>query len=323
MNRPLVWAAAAHALGVWTMFWSHAAGQGAAAGVMLLCAVLLLSRRRSIPAQTALLAGGCYAAGIACAWFAAPSAPPPNSSLVYGTESFDARVTESPIFHPETDYAGIVTESGGIGTLVRWSSPSFTVYPGDVIRVVNGRRMPLGNVNFGTTGYEDYLRRQGVSQSASARAGQVALVERPAFSIARLLAQAREKQAALIRRLMPPSSVPFMLAVWLGDRTQLTEDVRDAFVRAGTAHVLAVSGLHVGLVFLVIDGLLVLLRAGERTRGVAVILAVFAFALIAGGRVSSLRAAAMISLADASRPGAPGRTAGRRSHRAWRPRRSA
>lgn len=59
-------------------------------------------------------------------------------------------------------------------------------------------------------------------------------------------------KASLFRRvdsLFPPSTSPWVKAMLFGDRTLLPpEDIR-AFRRSGLAHVLAVSGLHVGILF--------------------------------------------------------------------------
>lgn len=96
---------------------------------------------------------------------------------------------------------------------------------------------------------------------------------------------------------------PLLRALATGDRTRLAPEVRDAFRRSGTAHLLAVSGLHVALLFgLVRAGLAVLLRT---SRGVAVlrrvdvisrlagIAAALGYAALAGLGVPALRAAVM------------------------------
>jgi competence protein ComEC len=50
-------------------------------------------------------------------------------------------------------------------------------------------------------------------------------------------------------RLEPPTD-GLALALALGDRSRLSPDLRETFARSGTAHLLAISGLHVGIVAL-------------------------------------------------------------------------
>lgn len=70
-----------------------------------------------------------------------------------------------------------------------------------------------------------------------------------------------------------------------GDQTELTPERRAAYARTGTAHVLAVSGLHVGMVFLYVNlllGALALLHRGHLLRNAAAIAVIWLFAAAAG-----------------------------------------
>ncbi len=80
-------------------------------------------------------------------------------------------------------------------------------------------------------------------------------------------------------------------ALWLGDRSQLEPAWQRTLRRLGLAHVLAVSGLHVGLVagFVWLAGMS--LPRGPRL--LLPLVAVVAYALLVGPRPSLLRAAAM------------------------------
>lgn len=84
-------------------------------------------------------------------------------------------------------------------------------------------------------------------------------------------------------------------ALLLGRREQLTRSERDCFVNAGIAHLLALSGLHVGLLAGVAWGLG---RAGQLSRswscGGAVLLAV-SYLIVAGPRPSLLRATVLVA----------------------------
>jgi competence protein ComEC len=92
-------------------------------------------------------------------------------------------------------------------------------------------------------------------------------------------------------------------ALATGDRTFLEEDVRGSFSRAGVAHLLAVSGLHVGWVFAVgriVSGWLLkttpslaLLRRATTLSMVTGTLCALGYALLTGPGIPALRASAM------------------------------
>jgi len=89
-------------------------------------------------------------------------------------------------------------------------------------------------------------------------------------------------------------------ALVLGYRNLLTEDVYDAYTDTGSVHVLAVSGLHLGI----LTGMLLWLfglfktesRIIELIKMVLVIVAIWMFALITGSAPAVLRAATMFTL---------------------------
>lgn len=89
------------------------------------------------------------------------------------------------------------------------------------------------------------------------------------------------------------------LALTLGIKDQLDEVVKEAYTRAGAMHVLAVSGLHVGIVYLVIAFLLQpvrqLPRFGKLLHALLCMAVLWLFALVAGGTASVVRAATMFS----------------------------
>ena len=88
-------------------------------------------------------------------------------------------------------------------------------------------------------------------------------------------------------------------AMSIGERVSLGAELRQRYARSGAAHLLAVSGLHVGFVFAIINLLLTvvaLLRHGQVVRGVVAIAAIWIYAAVAGASPSVVRAAVMFSI---------------------------
>jgi len=89
-----------------------------------------------------------------------------------------------------------------------------------------------------------------------------------------------------------------VLTIWLGDRRRLDADAYQVFIDSGTAHVLAVSGAHVSLMFVTL-GLLLPAGAGlrrMRVRALVMLVVIAAFVVVTGARVSSMRAAIMVAV---------------------------
>lgn len=107
-----------------------------------------------------------------------------------------------------------------------------------------------------------------------------------------------------IRRLgLSPDAEAVALAMAAGDRTGLTAERRAPYTRTGTAHVLAVSGLHVGMVFLYVNlllGGLALLHRGHLVRNAAAAAAIWTFAAAAGFPPGTVRAAVMFTALQAA-----------------------
>ena len=86
-----------------------------------------------------------------------------------------------------------------------------------------------------------------------------------------------------------------LAAMTLGDKSTQTAELREAFSVSGASHVLAISGLHVGIVYMLMTWLM-LGRNYFWLSQVLSVSAVWAFAMLTGMSASVTRAATMISL---------------------------
>ena len=84
-------------------------------------------------------------------------------------------------------------------------------------------------------------------------------------------------------------------AMALGDKSALDAETKESYSVAGTSHVLAVSGLHIAIIFQVI----LLMLGGKRKSRLTIIIsttAVWAYVILIGMPASAVRSATMISL---------------------------
>ncbi len=88
-------------------------------------------------------------------------------------------------------------------------------------------------------------------------------------------------------------------AILLGDDQLIAPDLHQDFTAAGAVHILVVSGMHVGIIFLIFGFLfrfLLRFKNGDWLRNVLLILVIWSYALLTGLSPSVSRAATMISL---------------------------
>lgn len=84
-------------------------------------------------------------------------------------------------------------------------------------------------------------------------------------------------------------------AMTLGDKSALSKELRETYAVTGAAHVLALSGLHLGIIYFILSFLF--LRNRRRVAGQVVTLAaIWAYALLVGMGPSIVRAATMMTL---------------------------
>jgi competence protein ComEC len=184
------------------------------------------------------------------------------------------------------------------GVLVRWTNPDRALVHGEQVVLHGGMLPTIQRVNHGIRGIEEHYRLEGVHSSIRIRGPGV--VERvapsPIWSVPGWASRMRQDLAERLVATVPEKALPFVLTVWLGDRQRIGGETYTTFVESGIAHILAVSGVHIGIIYITLAYGLRLLTKNSRYRIVVTLFAVGLFAFMAGARVSSLRAAIMVAL---------------------------
>ncbi len=97
-----------------------------------------------------------------------------------------------------------------------------------------------------------------------------------------------------IRTVMKGDEANFLIGLLLGDRTEISEEIKSAFMNTGTIHVLAVSGSHVVLVAEIIFVIVGLLRFSRKPKILIAIAALIYYMFLTGATPSVVRATLMI-----------------------------
>lgn len=165
-----------------------------------------------------------------------------------------------------------------------------TLRYGDRVHIVGELRERISK-------YEEYnalMHNRGYVGGIGISDGQVIDVERD--KAGGLRRYAIEKLGRYMRDTASYSIVEGMV---VGSRHRMSKELREAYSTTGLSHILAVSGLHLGIILLVINFLLTplrLLRWGHIVADFVAVLLLWLFVAISGASPSVVRAALMFSV---------------------------
>lgn len=182
------------------------------------------------------------------------------------------------------------------------STDGFSAGPGDIITFIP-RFSPISdNPNLRPTGFTERMHRVGIYFSSYAKESEINL---KGFNQTLANSAVVWRNRLIVKIEKSSLSRPacnFIVALLLGDRSFLSEEVRDTFSNAGVAHVLALSGMHVGIIMGILLALLFPLKIWglHRLRYILALLLVWGYAFFTGMSPSTVRACIMTTFVVAA-----------------------
>lgn len=166
--------------------------------------------------------------------------------------------------------------------------------PGAAVSVVARVYHPAPAENPGGFDFREYLLQRGMTIGLYGMEDVRASESR--FSLTGLAAAVRHRLTEGLTRAMGEEAGSYAATMLLGSRGLIDPEDRDAFNRLGIAHILSVSGYHVGVLAAMLAALLRMLRArlGVRTAVTALVLAVYC--LLTGMNAPVVRASVLVVL---------------------------
>lgn len=145
--------------------------------------------------------------------------------------------------------------------------------------------------------YPDYLawlKRQGIQHALYA---DTLIAQGRALHLNSVAHNIQSNLSKQLKSLLPESSTSSVAAaMFLGDKQALAPELREEFAAAGLSHLLAISGLHIGIVFLLLNLLLAplhIFRHGQRIKNILILLVLLIYMLITGASPAVVRAVLM------------------------------
>jgi competence protein ComEC len=178
---------------------------------------------------------------------------------------------------------------------------------GDWVRF-NSRVRSLSNFkNPGGFDYKQYMAFKGIRATAYAKGEMISVfAKHSAGGFFQIVENTRSRFADLVEESGHTQAQGVLKALIIGDRSRISPETRQAFNRAGVGHLLAISGLHIGIVATVAFSFFqwslarfkfFLWRAWLRKSAALLsLMPVFTYGLIAGFTPSTQRAVIMVSV---------------------------
>ena len=149
--------------------------------------------------------------------------------------------------------------------------------------------------------YSDYVKKSGIYGQCFVRSDQLLIIKSSAQSdLYQRVLTIRGRARQILNQVIHQSrEQQIAQALLLGIKDYLDQEVKTAYASVGAMHVLAVSGLHVGIIYLILLALLKPLRLlpyGSYFIFILLITGIWLYALLTGFSPSVMRAATMFSV---------------------------
>lgn len=171
----------------------------------------------------------------------------------------------------------------------------------DIVLLKSPIQFPKEPANPHQFNYKKYLAKNGIYYQTYVKRDDVTWLDKDRqFTLSDMAEYCVQYTRNVCRNVIPDEDLAAVAtALLVGYQEELDPETKTSFSRVGAMHILAVSGLHVGVIFILLSNLLFVLNRNKYTKILkAVILIGFlwGYALIAGFSPSIVRAALMFTL---------------------------
>ena len=148
--------------------------------------------------------------------------------------------------------------------------------------------------------YKNYLQKQHVYHqlyNANTEVLKISTNKHTLFGYASKLREHINKN--LKQSNFKADELAIINALLLGQRQDISKDIYDSYSQAGVIHILAVSGLHVGIILLLLNFIfkpIEYVKFGKYIKILIIVLLLWSFAIVAGLSASVTRAVTMFSI---------------------------
>ncbi|MCX6354258.1 MAG: DNA internalization-related competence protein ComEC/Rec2 [Candidatus Aureabacteria bacterium] len=318
MHRPALYIALAYVSGILVCRALSGENLLLFAGVSLICGVFGVILRGQYRSSTASLLAVLFAGLFSCS-FIERAMKYSDLQLLFGAQPVRVEVHATILQPPQ--WEEIVDERGGIccktSMLVRlievslaqgWApvrdrirvslvcNEPIPLERGDTVRLFGALRRIKRATNPGQFDGASFWHRRGVDYSISVVGDTCVSPLQPSAGFMRRVDRMRERLRRGLEQGNPESAErKIIMAMILGYRENMEQEIVRPFKLTNTMHILAISGLHVGFFYLMLRGICRMLSFPPRLTAAVSIPLIALYALLTGSAVPVVRASVMFS----------------------------
>ena len=195
--------------------------------------------------------------------------------------------------------SAIVATIGDALIYLQKDSSALSLEYGDLIAFHNIIKPTEPPYNPDQFNYKLFLNTNGINNQAYARSDGWEIVSRAGFSFMGFALNLRKKLLIILQKNnVEKDELSVAAGMLLGVRDMLSPELRNAYAGAGAMHILCVSGLHVGIIFMILAYLFGFLDGtdkGKVVKSLIILLIIWFYAMLTGFSPSVVRSATMFS----------------------------
>jgi ComEC/Rec2-related protein len=174
-------------------------------------------------------------------------------------------------------------------------------FAGQTVEIPGVLRQPKGALADGLFDYRTYLSRLGIYYQLLAASSNdwknLSRATHPAPPLAdRFSAWAKKTLALGLPGVPKDEPLELLWTMTLGWKTALNGEVAEPFMRSGTMHIFAISGLHIALISGILVSLLRVLKVPRAGCGLMVIPLIWVYTGVTGWQASAIRSTVMMTV---------------------------
>lgn len=218
-----------------------------------------------------------------------------EESPVEKSKSFKANVSITGLLRNDS----LIPARGGIILYFNKDSTLPTLIPGDELLICGNLQPIPASVNPGGFNFQQYALFQGITHQVFLRRNDFIITRHQQSVLQLVINRTREWTLSVLHTAFPDKKERGLAeALLIGYKDELDKALVQSYTNTGVVHIIAISGLHLGLIYWL---LLKLLQPLQRSRylkwlrPLLIISGLWLFALLAGAQPSVLRSALMFT----------------------------
>lgn len=165
--------------------------------------------------------------------------------------------------------------------------------------VINSQiNIPFTNTNPKMFSYRNYLSSKGIRYISYIDKSDIIQIEENKFNFAKIIFNSRKVLSNKFEEIYSGKTLSFIKGFIYGDKSDFINEDLDKFYEVGLGHILVVSGLHFGMIYLILSKILSQLQIDITKRVVIISVVLFIMLAITGFKISAIRAFIMIIIIE-------------------------